>query len=92
MTPTEIKHHQRIALLFGSRIDDIFRHGCHDQWCKIRHYNGMHTNGGCRCYRSIAEYALELAASADLLKNCGEVYPLNETPDEAEDALDSLGA
>lgn len=39
--------------------------GCGDGNCRIKKPTGMHTNGGCRCYRTIAELGLELASLAE---------------------------
>jgi hypothetical protein len=46
-----------------------FQNGCGDGNCKIKKPTGIHTNGGCRCYRMISEYALELASVADEIKH-----------------------
>jgi len=93
MNPSDIKHHQRRVLVFGNWIDILVRHGCSDGHCDIRTFKaGMHTNGGCKCYNRLADYGIELAQSADLLKNVCGIEPLHETPQEAEDALNSLGA
>lgn len=43
--------------------------GCGDGNCKIRKPTGMHTNGGCKCYRGIADDALRLAELADSIQH-----------------------
>ncbi len=93
MTPSDIKHHQRRVLVFGNWVSRISRYGCSDGHCKIRvSRGGMHTNGGCKCYRSLTDYAIELADSSDKLRDFRGIEPLDETPEQAEDALNSLGA
>lgn len=58
--------HDRMILL-GREIATIIDHGCSDGHCKIKKKTGMHTNGGCRCYDSLAILGIEMATAAERL-------------------------
>lgn len=41
-------------------------HGCQNGYCSISgKAKGMHTNGGCRCKKDVAELCLDLAVALD---------------------------
>lgn len=56
-------------IVLGDNIGHRIKTGCLDHHCRIHPHIGWGTNGGCRCYRELAEQALELAALADSIKN-----------------------
>lgn len=48
---------------------ELLRKGCLDGNCAMHPpRSGMHTNGGCKCYRYMANDLLEAAALADTIK------------------------
>lgn len=51
------------------QLGDLAATGCGNGSCQIKKPTGMHTNGGCRCYREVAELSLRLAYISDEIKH-----------------------
>ena len=64
-------------------IRDTLTHGCSDGNCVIKRKTGMHTNGGCRCLRRLADDMLDCAAALEPVERiCGRRYDLDAVTDE----------
>lgn len=62
------RHAQRLSDLL-ELMRTLSTYGCTDGHCAINcPAKGLHTNGGCRCIRSIGELGLEIAVEAERLE------------------------
>lgn len=78
MTNDEIKAAQAHLRSLCDQFTTLYAHGCSDGYCRITGpKGGMHTNGGCRCYQSLEDIGLEIAATACLLKHYRGLSPLH---------------
>ena len=93
MIPSDLINLQRRVRVFGHKVTRILEHGCQDGYCCIAgRAKGMHTNGGCNCYRALADYSLELAAAADRMAPFRGASPLDEPLETSEQEISQWGA
>lgn len=64
--------HEKIRLALMARLHlmfELLRNGCMDGSCVMHPpRSGMHTNGGCKCYRYMTADLLDAATLADTVK------------------------
>ena len=93
MTPIELLNQQRRVRVYGAYITKILAHGCSDGNCRVTGGSrGMHTNGGCRCMRALADYGLEMSEAADRLAPYRGLVPLTEPFEDSEQEIAQWGA
>ena len=71
MTPNEV----RLSLLERVRdLTSLLEHGCLDGNCVIEKTEGMHTNGGCNCWKDIKRDLLDAAVLSEEVPKFGRNF------------------